>query len=113
MEVVGTALGHSVDCTAGEAGLAYVERSDVDAHLVESVERDRGTAGRKVGTDTECVVECGAIDSHIGRTVVSATDCKTVGSNGCLRGELEYVVHRTVSCRKGVHCLLADGGTCA
>ena len=79
LDLVGTALGHGVDRTAGEAGHTDIERGDVDAHLLDRVKGDRAAAGREVGTDTEGVVERGTVDGHIGGTVVTATDGQTVG----------------------------------
>ena len=109
MELVRTALRDGVDRAAGKAGVTDIERSDVHAHLLDGVEGDRAAAGRQVGTDTEGVVERGAVDRDIGGTVVTTTDGQTVGGRRSLRSELHHVVHAAVDGREGLHRTLADG----
>ena len=44
LELVGTTLGDSIDTTTGETALTNVIRGDVDSHLLNGIQRDRGTA---------------------------------------------------------------------
>ena len=110
VELVGTTLGHGVDGTTGEAGVTDIERRDIDAHLLDGIKGNRSAAGRQVGTDTKGVVERGTVNGHVGGTVVTATDSKTVGGGRCLRGKLHHIVHATADSREVADRTLADRG---
>ena len=113
LELVGTAFGYRVDCCTGETTLTYVVRGDVDAHLLDSVQRDRGTTCGEVGTDTECIVERSTVDSDVRRTIVTAAGCETADTSGSLGSEAEDIVDATAG-RGGevLHGPLADRCAC-
>ena len=110
LELIGTTLGNCVDSTTGETALTNVKRSDRDRDLLQSVERDGGTACGQVTTDTECVVERCTIDSYIRLTVVTTTDSQTVRSGRSLRSELHNVVHTAANGRSDSHTLARNTG---
>ena len=107
--LVGTALGYSVDSTTGETALTNIKGSDVYAHLIQSIQRNRSTVTGKVTTDTESVVESSTIDSNIRLTVVTTTHCQTIGGRSSLRSKFHQVVHATANGRHALHNLGADG----
>ena len=110
LELVGTTLGNSVDCTTGETALTNVKRGDRDRDLLQSVERNGGTTCGEATTDTECVVERCTIDSYIRLTVVTTTDSQTVRSARSLRSELHNVVHAAANAGSDSHTLARNAG---
>ena len=108
VELVRAGLGHGVDRTALETALAHVEGRDVDRHLLDRVEGDRGAAGRQVGADTEGVVERGAVNGHRRTAVVAAADREAAARGGGLRSQEHDVVHAAGDRRDGVQLPGAD-----
>ena len=79
LEGVRTGLGHGVDTAADEVGLAHVERSHHNLHLVDGIHRDRRTAAGQAGRKSEVIVQVGAVQCEVGRTAVTSGKTHAVG----------------------------------
>ena len=78
MELVGTTLCYSVDCATRKTGMTDIERSDIYAHLLESIQGNRASSCREVGADTKSIVESGTVNGNVRGTVVATADSKSV-----------------------------------
>ena len=79
LEGVRTGLGHGVDTTADEVGLAHVERSHHNLHLVDGIHRDRRTATGQAGRKSEVVVQVGTVQREVGGAAVTSGKAHAVG----------------------------------
>src|SRR5205807_6153823 len=66
-EGIRAALGYHVDAGPDEIALPDIVRRDVDLHLLEGVQRDRGDTGTiaRLATQAERIVEVRPIDRHV------------------------------------------------
>ena len=71
LEGIGTRLGDGIDATTDEVGLAHIEGSNHQLHLIKSLQRDRATTTRQVGRESEVVVQVSTVQCEVGRLAIA------------------------------------------
>ena len=103
LEIVGSALGYSINATTSKSALSHIVRRNRNSHLLQSIERDWHSATRqRTWLHTKRVVERSTIDGNTRLTIVTSTNGHSAGRTR-LRSHLHNVEHCASDSRHSSH----------